>query len=122
MANLVPDPPRSGGDAKRYGWRTVCAVPWLARTRREIGEREMHVNDGSRRNRTFEIIRKAFYTNTRVNGLAILSGSGADSRAIVNAEWKRGDPEILVWRQSVRTKTVEELPDVPVRHDRGRIV
>ena len=74
------------------------------------------------RNRTFEIIRKAFYTDAGVDSLAIFSGSGSDSRAIVNPEWKGGDPEIGVWRQSVCVKAVEELLDVPVRHHRGGIV
>src|SRR5256885_1716239 len=38
VPDLVPDPARIGSDAERLGWRTVLAVPRLARATRQVAQ------------------------------------------------------------------------------------
>src|ERR1700722_16345942 len=84
----------------------------------------MHLDRGgiAARYRTLEIIGEALHPDLCVDSLAIFSRTWTDSRAIMNLQWKGSDQEIVFRNDPIRKHSVEELLDVPVRHNRGSIV
>src|SRR5260370_41533783 len=73
-------------------------------------------------NRAFEVIGEALYADTRINSLAVFARSWAYTGAIVDLKRQVCDPEIIARTNPVRAKAVEELLDIPVRHDCRSIV
>ena len=123
VTDLVPDPASIGRDAERLRRRTVAAVPRLAGASRQVGQRQMYLQQGvlTGCSRTLEIEFVTFHENAGIDRLTILAGSRSDAGSIEKFERKPGDAEVLIRRQPIGFESMEELNDIPVRHDRRKV-